>query len=219
MATARTANQIISDALKQAGNETISSEAQIWLNNFLDRMYEDLRWPFQEETSTGSLAQSASTANLPSDFIDFWDRNGLRLEDDDGNFVVVVPRPADMFDTLVDPSTEGTPEIALVNFADLVWSPYPRPNQAYTWHLRYKKKPARVSNFDATISPFSNDELLTQAVFVKALQFEDDDRYVQEAAILEKMIKMYKRGFNLSPTKGTRLSFQSQVFRGITPLR
>ncbi len=219
MATARTANEIISDALKQIGNETLTTNAQVWLNNFLDRMYEDLKWPFQEESASGSVTEGASTVNLPADFIDFWDRNGLRLQDSDGNQFRVVPRSADDFDMLVQPTTPGTPEIALVNFADLTWQPYPAPDQTYTWLLRYKKKPARITNFDAVISPFSNDELLFQAVFVKGLQFEDDDRYVPESLVLEKMIKMYKRGFNLSPTKGKTMNLGSQTFRGITALR
>ena len=219
MATARTANQIISDALKQVGNETLTSEAQIWLNNFLDRMYEDLKWPFQEESASGTITEGDTSVDLPSDFADLWNSSGLRLEDEDGNIFRLFPRTPEDFDLLVQPSTAGAPEIALINFADLTWQPYPTPDKTYTWLLRYKKKPARVSNFDAVVSPFSNDELLTQAVFVKALQFEDDDRYVQEAAILEKQIKAYKRGFNLSPTKGKKLAFQNQTFRGISALR
>lgn len=218
MSSARTANEIISDALKQVGNETLTSEAQTWLANFLDRLYEDYRWPFQEKSASGTVTEGSTSVNLPSDFLDFWDRNGLRLEDEDGNLSRVVPRQADEFDLLVQPNDEGLPEIALVNLADMTWQPYPTPDKTYTWRLRYKYKPTRISDFDAVVT-FPNDELLTQAVFVKALQFEDDDRYATEATILDGMIKRFRKGFNVSPTKGKSLKFQSQTFRGITNFR
>jgi hypothetical protein len=216
--SARTGTQIISDALKQLGNETLTSEAQVWLNNFLDRLYEDYRWPFQEKTATGTVTEGQTSVDLPSDFLDFWDRNGLRLEDEDGNLSRVLPRQADEFDLVVQPNDQGQPEIALVDLAALTWQPYPTPDKTYTWILRYKYKPARITDFGQVIT-FSNDELLTQAVFVKGLQFEDDDRYVPESQVLELMIKRFRRGYNVSPLKGKALRYQSQTFRGITAFR
>lgn len=219
MPSSRTANEIISDALKQLGNETLTDNAEVWLNNFLDRLYEDYRWPFQEKTATGSLTIGATSVDLPDDFVDFWDRNGLRLADEDGNLFRLVPTPADEFDLLVQPTTtDGPPELALVNLNDMTWQPYPVPDQAYTWRLRYKYKPSRVTDFDTEVT-FPNDELLTQAVFVKGLQFEDDDRYVPESQILEMMIRRFRKGFNVSPTKGKSTKFQSQTFRSITNFR
>lgn len=218
MASGRTGTEIISDALKLLGNETLTSEGQVWLNNILDRLYEDYRWPFQEETATGAVAAGSTSIALPSDFADFWDRHGLRLVDDDGNQFSLIPVSADEFDGLIDPDLSGQPENAYVDLADLVWRPYPVPEQAYTYRLRYKKKPARITNFALTVT-FPNDMLLTQAVFVRGLQHEDDDRYVGEAQILEGMIKNFLKGKNVSPLKVGKVRFLSPTFRNISALR
>jgi hypothetical protein len=217
--SSRTPNQIISDALKLLGNETVTDEAQVWLNNILDRLYEDYRWPFQEKSASGTMAAGATAIALPTDFADFWDRNGLRLVDDNNNFSRIVPLQADTFDLQVNPNQVGPPEFARVDMAELEWQPFPVPDVSYGWRLRYKKRPDRITDFNTDVIAFPNDAILTQAVFVRGLQFEDDDRYPQELNILENMLKKYRRGYNVSPTKGTVIKFQSQTFKAIDSFR
>jgi hypothetical protein len=214
----RTGSEIISDALKLLGNETLTTEAQVWLNNILARLYEDHRWPFQEKTATGTVTPGSTAIALPADFADFWDRNGLRLQDSSGNLFRVLPLQADDFDLMYQPGESGRPEFARVDLAEMEWQPSPIPDAIYTWILRYKKAFVEITDFSAAID-FPNDMLLTQAVFVRGLQFEDDDRYPAELNVLEAMTKKFRRGYNVSPTKGTALRFQSQTFKGITALR
>lgn len=217
--SSRTPNQIISDALKLLGNETLTDEAEVWLNNSLDRLYEDYRWPFQEKSASGSLLAGDTSIALPTDFVDFWDRNGLRYQDDDGNIARIIPLQADVFDLRVTGSTVGAPQFAKVDLALMTWQPDPTPDANYTWLLRYKKRPLRITDFAAGTIAFPNDTILTQAVFVRGLQFEDDDRYPTEMGVLDMMIKKYRRGYNVSPTKGTTVRFQSQTFKGIDSFR
>jgi len=217
--SSRTPNEIISDALKLLGNETLTNEAEVWLNNILDRLYEDYRWPFQEKSVTGSVPAGATSINLPDDFVDFWDRNGLRLVDDNNNISRIVPIQADTFDLIVQPTVVGAPEFARIDLATMTWQPYPTPDVTYSYRLRYKKRPDRITDFDSDVIVFPNDAVLTQAVFVRGLQQEDDDRYSAELGILQNMIKAYRRGYNVSPTKGTTIRFQSQTFKGIDSFR
>jgi hypothetical protein len=217
--SSRTPNQIISDALKLLGNETLTAEAEVWLNNVLDRLYEDFRWPFQEKSATGAIAAGATSIALPDDFVDFWDRNGLRLVDSNNNISRIIPTQADSFDLIVQDNTIGPPEFARIDLSLMIWQPYPTPDVNYSYRLRYKKRPDRITDFDADVIVFPNDAILTQAVFIRGLQFEDDDRYPQELQILENMIKKYRRGYNVSPTKGTTVKFQSQTFKGIDSFR
>jgi len=214
----RTGTEIISDALKLLGNETIDTEAQVWLNNILARLYEDFRWPFQEKSASGTVTAGASAIALPVDFLDFWDRNGLRIQDSSGNLFRVVPLQADDFDLIRQPSESGRPEKARIDLAEMEWQPYPTPDIAYTWLLRYKKSFTEITDFSASID-FPNDTLLTQALFVRGLQFEDDDRYSVELGVLEAMTKRFRRGYNVSPTKGTAMRFQSQTFKGISAFK
>lgn len=216
MASARTGTEIISDALKLLGNETISDLGQVWLNNFLDRLYQDYRWAFQEASTTGSLTAGQSSVNLPSDFLDLWTKSSLKIRDEQGNYQSLFPLSADDFDQIIDPGLVGKPEHALIDMATLTWRPYPLPDVAtYTWTLRYKKKPARITDFSQVIT-FPNDELLTQAVFVKGLQYEDDDRYVKESEVLELMLRRFRKGYNVSPGRNQKMRVQTTTFR--TPL-
>lgn len=215
--SALTRDQIVDTALKQAGNTSITDLANTWLNNILDRLYEDYHWPFQEKTTTGTLAQGATTVSLPSDYADVWNEYGLKIEDSDGKFQPLLIRDADYLDTLVDPSVQGPPEIAIVDLKARTWRPYPLPGKAYTWHLRYKFKPARLTG--NTAPEFPNDQLLIDAVYTLALKYEDDDRAPQELSFLDLLVKKYRKGFNRSPLKGDKLEMSPEVFKPIGSLR
>jgi hypothetical protein len=206
--SALTANQIISEALTLAGNPSLTTIAQEWLNNILDRLYEDFRWPFLQKIATGNVDSSNA---LPADFSDLWNREGLKVIDTTGNMTSLNVIQADQYDLLTNPSLPGAPTDALFDLNTLTWAPYPLPNTPFTYSLRYKYKPARVTNFDAVVT-FPNDALLVQAVYVRALQHEDDARYDVESIVLLNMTKAYLRSFNVSPLKGRNLSLSSRVF-------
>jgi hypothetical protein len=207
---ALTSTTIISQALGRLGNDSLTTEAGIWLLNALDRLYEDFAWPFLETTATGSLTVGQSSVNLPSDFDSPISHNSFSVIDSDGiHFTLSFNTGYDQ-DSLADPTLEGSPESALINLDTMTWRPYPLPGQIYTWQVRYKKKPARS---DVAFTPdFPNDDVLIQAVYVRGLQYEDDDRFGAENTELQRMVAMYKRKFNLQPQKSQRVQF-SRKFR------
>ena len=203
-----TRDQIVNDAIKRAGNESLLTEGREWLNDWLDRLYEDYRWPEQEQVAQGSLAIGDTTVSLPSTFSDLWNRRALRLEDSDSNFHSLDIVTPDFLDTLVAPDLAGEPTHALIDFGDSTWRPYPIPDEAYTWHLRFKQKPVRLTADTAPL--FKNDAILKQAVYVSTLQYEDDERYASELTILTRMIELYRKGRNISPNRAGSVPLSSK---------
>lgn len=197
--SALTSTQIVSQALGRLGNDSLTTEAGIWLNNALDRLYEDFAWPFLETTATGTLTIGASSVNLPADFDSPISHNSLVLIDENSNFHSLTFNTGFDQDMIAKPSLEGQPISAILNTDTMTWRPYPLSTQAYTWQLRYKKKITRGT--EPFTPDFPNDDILIQAVYVRGLQHEDDDRFAAENTELQRMIAIYKRKFNLQPQK------------------
>jgi hypothetical protein len=203
-----TSTSLISQALKKLGNETLADDADLWLANILDRLYEDHKWPFLEKVETGAVAISDSSIDLPSDFDSPWDVNSFKLRDSDGNEYPLAFATQYDQDNLISPSGTGAPQHALINLEDMTWRPYPLAAEAYTYVIRYRYKPTRDTGIYTPVFP--NDAILVQALFVDGLQHEDDDRYPVEMARLEKMIRAYKGKFNRQPLKSQKLRLSSR---------
>ena len=200
---ALTSTTIVDQALGRLGNDSLTVEAGIWLLNALDRLYEDFAWPFLETTATGTLTEGQSSVNLPSDFDSPISHNSFVVIDEDDVYHALSFNTGFDQDQLVNPALDGPPQRALVNLDTMTWRPYPLPDKIYTWQVRYKKKPARS---DVEFTPdFPNDDILIQAVYIRGLQYEDDDRFDAENKELQRMIAMYKRKFNLQPQKSQRV--------------
>lgn len=203
-------DELISQALKRVGNETITTDAQTWLLNVLDRLYEDFAWPFLEKLTTGNLTSGQSSVSLPADFDSPWDKNSFVLIDSNSSYHPLAFATGYDQDFLANPATTGTPTQALIDLGSDTWRPYPLPETAYTWQVRYKRKPTRTDPY-ATFTPdFPNDEIIIQAVFVRALQHEDDDRYVPESQILAQMIARYKAKFNLQAQRSPKVRLSAR---------
>lgn len=201
-------DELISVALKKVGNETLADDAKIWLANILDRLYEDFKFPFLEDTAQGALTSGQSSVTLPADFFEPWDVNSFMLIGSDGGQYPLSFNTQYDQDNILAPSVSGGPRTALIDLAAMTWRPYPLPEQAYTWNIRYRKKPVRDDGATPYTPLFPNDQLLIQALFVEALDHEDDDRYPMQLGLLHKMVKLYQGTFNKMPNKSqtTRLS-------------
>jgi len=198
---------LISTALKKLGNETITTDAEVWLLNVLDRLYEDYKWPFLEKIATGNLTPSQSSVDLPADFDCPWDNDSFQVIDSSGAHIPLTFTTQYGQDLITSPSTTGTPQAALINLQSMTWRPYPLPNTSYTYQVRYKYKPERIDPY-ATFTPvFPNDQIVIQALFVEGLQHEDDDRYPTELGILQKMVMNYQGKFNKQAQKSPRMRF------------
>jgi hypothetical protein len=201
--SALTSTVIIAQALGRLGNDSLTTEAGIWLLNALDRLYEDFAWPFLETTATGALTEGQSSVNLPADFDSPVSHNSFGVIDENGMHHALSFNTGFDQDQLVNPALDGTPQTALINLDTMTWRPYPLPEKAYTWQVRYKKKIARPT--EPFTADFPNDDILIQAVYVRGLQYEDDDRFTAENTELQRMIAIYKRKFNLQPQKQLRI--------------
>jgi hypothetical protein len=209
-----TRDAIVSSALRRIGNETITTDAIVWLLNFVDDLYTNYKWPFAEKTTTGSITAGQTSVALPTDFGDLYDKQSLRIIDSAGTSHPLSPWTPNELDVQADPDAIGQPFRAIFDLNGKTWRPYPLPNQSFTYNLRYRVKPARVAS-DVVI-PFPNDEILIQGVFVKALQYEDDERFKDKLALLEIMIRKLLRGFNMSPIKATGTRYNPLRF--LTPV-
>lgn len=222
MSTALDFDTIVAHAGKLVGNETLTTFAGVWLNNIIDSLAQNHRWPELEKVATGSLAQFGGTTpivvSLPADFGDLWDQHSLSILDTNGSHSVLTPQTWEWYDLITSPLTPGSPGHAAFNLNTQQWTPYPQPSQVYTWQLRYLLKPSRIVTGTDTI-PFGTDEIFIQALFVRLLQFEDDSRYPAEYAVLQSMIHQFFGATNTSPIKSPKVRFNSNTFKGMTSYR
>ena len=210
--SARTANQIINAALKRIGNETISAEAQVELNNVLDRLYVDFRWPFLKSFVSGTISQGATSTALPTDFVDLWDRHSLSVIDlSSENKIPITVWSQQEYDLYDSPSSDGTPKVVLVNYNTLTFRLSPLPNQNYGYELFYRAKPTRITNFDAVVN-FPNDQLLEQYIFAWACSFEDDERAMGEMQMAEKLMRQFLKSYNVGTGKNSKVSLSPNKF-------
>lgn len=218
--SAQNSDTLISNALTRLGNPTLTTEAQTWILNILDRFYEDFRWPFLEKMFISSIAASQSAIALPADFDEPWDNDSFVLIDPtSGAYQYLQPIMQFNFDALSNPvSTASPPKFALIDGNAKTWTPYPLAAKTYTLHLRYKYKPVRPGSYSNFTPAFPNDQLIEQAIFVTGLQREDDERYQVELAVLKQMMGQYKAKFNRNPHKNVAVRL-SNKFKQIVVIR
>lgn len=195
MATTLTQTQLITYAGQKAGNEAIPVlTLKDWLNNIIDSLGRAVKWPEFQKIASATLASAGSTFNLPADYEDLWDENSLRLETATTSTTLIIRDPEWRSLCL---GLTGAPKWAIIDMVNRVVTVYPAADQSYTYKLLYRMKPSRLAT-DATI-PFGNDDIFIQSLYVQILQYESDDRYTAEAAILTKLIEAYLDIYNTGP--------------------
>jgi len=220
MATALTRDTLVQYAGKRAGNESLATFCNDWLNNIIDTLAQNYKFPELEKLVTGALAGHGSTAptvvdtiNLPADFGDLFDVHSLGVIDSFGTHNTLTPRDTDYYDTISSPLIVGTPNTAIFDLDNKQWTPFPLPQLDYTYQLRYRAKPVRLTG--NTTIPFASDDIFIQGLYVQILQYEDDQRYPAEYAVWLQMIGKYIAGFNKSPIKTKSLRLNADTFRRI----
>jgi hypothetical protein len=218
--SAQNSDTLIANALSRLGNPTLTTDAQTWILNILDRFYEDFRWPFLEKLSVTTISASAKNIALPSDFDEPWDNDSFVLVDQtSGAYQYLQPIMQFDYDALSNPLTTASPPLyALIDGNAKTWTPYPLANKTYTLNLRYKYKPVRAGSYSNFTPAFPNDMLIEQAIFVTGLQHEDDERYGMELQQLQRMMGEYKAKFNKNPHKNLAARL-SNKFKQIVVIR
>lgn len=210
--TIKTANQIIDLALRRIGNTTITADAQAELNNILDRLYTDFRWPFLKTIGTGSISEDQTSEPLPSTFVDLWDRQSLHLIDPTTNARIPLETLAQQgYDPLRNPRKSGTPSFVVIDYNTMTWITYPLPNKAYDYEIIYRARPAQITDFDTVIN-FPNESLLEQLLFAWACDFEDDERANDELAKADRLLRQFLKSFNVNTGKSATMSLRPSRF-------
>lgn len=174
-----TRGQIITEGLSQAGRQDLTSNARLWLNLFLTKMYKNQDYIWMIKTSDGLvLTQGCS---FPSDF--------LRNHSDNivingaGNVRELEFITADKYDyQLRFSQSAGLPRMVYPNHDVRQFLFWPLPNAAYTFNLKYYYLPTLPDPTDAATDsqvPKWDDDIsiLIQHIYKKALQYNDDARY------------------------------------------
>ncbi len=225
---ALTRGEIVAAALQLAGQPILTTQAGIWLNAFLNKVYSRWNWPF--------LLESASGISLPAGSA------GVLVGAGSGGItagVVKVTKAA-----IAEPGTDkdATP-LALRGHMDLLpnddpaWSrsatgrpwgllvdatpqvvgqwklaPLPQADKAYLLVVKYQPIIAPLTS-DLQIPLYPSDETLVQAVYSKALRYNQDERWLQEAAALQNMISDDVVTYGAAPGHNQVLGLDEEVFR------
>jgi hypothetical protein len=213
-----TGQQIVDAVLRKVGNTTIEDDAKVELQNIVNRLHSDYRWPFDRRTATGSIAQGDTSISLPAAFEDLWDRWSVHLTDSSGNILIPLQMSFDEFDQQIYAAQQGPSTRVVIDLGSNTARLYMLPDRAYTYSITYKIKATTISDWSDTID-FPNDSLLQQLLFVWACQYEDDDRYPAELGIAKEMLKEYRKKFNVSPTKKALEALSPATFPPMGALR
>lgn len=183
--------QIIQEALNLANRTDLLSEARLWLNMFLDGQYRNQDWPFAMKTASLAVTQGAT---IPTDY--------LRARSADiingSNRLPVLFLTPEQYD--FDRQSSINPSIPRKVYVDQYARTFnwvPAPSEVFTMELRYYFLPVLPDPYtpigDSETPLWAvDDDILIQAVYVKALQFDDDARFDKESARLDDMIKKAK---------------------------
>jgi hypothetical protein len=164
-----------------------SSETIQYVNDTVNDVYNEYRLPFMETTSNGTMTALDSdiygVATLPIDYVQAIDLiittqgQERRLPYRDADQIAGIYPDSD--DTTAHPA--GQPEY-WYKYADTI-RVFPTPNAAYTFTLRYYKRPALLSaNADIPSLPSEFEELIVVGASYRIMQVKDN---YDQAGILE----------------------------------
>ena len=191
---ALTRAQIIGEALSQVGRTDLTSNARLWLNLFLEKIYknQDFDWLVKD---SGLVALTDGGA-VPSNY---WKMKSAALYSDTAKQNEVLTVFADEWASLQGLNASGSPTKVWVDELNRVFNFYPTPSESYNWRYFYYHTPTLPTHTDGTGDSASpvwglNDDILIRAVQLKALYYNDDKRYSE--AIQELMMEIQAAKLN-----------------------
>ena len=183
--------QIIQEALNRANRPDLVSEARLWLNIFLEGQYRNQDWPFAMKTVTLPVVEGAL---IPDDYLRSRTAN-LIFGNNRLPILFLTPEQYD-YDRMTNVST-GKPRKCYIdqNTRTMHWIQL--PDQAYSFEMRYYYMPDMPDPHspigDTEVPLWRIDfEVLIQAVYVRALQYDDDARYSAENQYLSELLRTAK---------------------------
>jgi len=206
--------QIIDEGLVQAGRKDLKSNARLWLNLFLDKIYRTQDFEWLVKVSAPKAITDGQT--LPGDYRAMKTatlyNNGVRA-----NEIVFVTR--DHFENLLrgGATATGAPRYGTVDELNNKVYFYPAPNGNYQWGFLYFHIPTIPDSTDTSADLDEpvwrlHDDVLVKAIQLKALYYNDDQRYQAEVAELMKEIEVAKMNSGDRRGGSSRLKF-GKTFR------
>lgn len=180
-----TRGQIISTALTRAGREDLTSDARRWLNTFLETMYtdQDFNWLLKR------LYNQAITQDMsfPADY------RALKVARIKGSNLDLEEVSVDELFSFSTDVSGGAPTKIYADRGLRQFHFWPAPGAGYYMDLAYYYMPTLPDATDpATDSQTPvwglSVEVLVQAIYVKALEYNDDVRQDKEMDKLRGMI-------------------------------
>ena len=184
----------VAQALKRANATDIGTDTTIHdfcvteVINWLDNNFRTHRWDFMRAETSTSLAASATSISLASDY---YRMNTVKLKDSAGNYFPLQIKDRTAFDRLADPTLEGKPEMCAVLGSSLYF--FPVPNEAFTVYYSYWKTISSITS--ATDVPADigyTDQIVQRVAFIAARQYDMLD-FSSEYQLLQKDLADYRR--------------------------
>jgi len=180
----RTHDQLITNALVEAGDTSLSTLASDWLNDWLDARYCDWPWPFCTTRLSYSWTSGTTSLTLgngsggvterirrildPIKFRSstFADRGSARIVDISG---LPDSQDPDMNDSSTHVGLPSTFTVEASSAAAHQWvlKPQPVPDRALTVLIRYLHIPERITG--STVPLYPSDRTMEMAIIQKAL--------------------------------------------------
>lgn len=183
--------QIIQEALNRANRPDLLSEGRLWLNMFLDGQYRNQDWPFAMKISTLSVVEGGA---VPADYLRARSAQ-LIVGNTRQDIRFLTPEQYDHHRR--SNITTGKPLMVFVDQYLGTFNWVQIPDQAYSFELRYYFMPTLPDPYspigDSETPLWKVDEdVLIQAVYVRALEYDDDSRFDKEDQRLKEMLRESK---------------------------
>ena len=180
---ALTRAQIIAEGLSMAGRSDLTSNARLWLNLFLEKIYKTYDWEWLVKDA--GVAAISDGGAFPADYWKFKTAN--LLDASTGAFICEVNSltPDQYAYRLRGGSVSGTPREVFLNLDARTYHFWPTPSVSYNWRLFYYYLPTLPDHTSGTGDSATpkwglHDDVLIRAIQLKALYYNDDARYQSE---------------------------------------
>lgn len=182
-----TRGQIIAEGLSQVGRSDLTSNARLWLNLFLEKVYKTYDWEWLVKDN--GVAAITDGGSFP---VDYWKFKTANLLDGttEGFICELDTLTADQYAfRLRGGSVSGTPREVFLNLDARSFHLWPTPNLSFKWRLFYYYLPTIPTHTNGSGDGNTpkwglHDDILIRAIQLKATYYNDDTRYASEEKAL-----------------------------------
>jgi len=161
------------------------------------------RWDFMRTETSKAIVEADNSIDLADDY---WKMYNAKLENSEGNKTPIEVKDRNAIDSVVNPTTKGTPYMCAVFGTELHF--YYAADKAYTIYYTYYKTQGDLTV--DKIAPFP-DDIIEQIAYIFAMQYDRIDTSKQEI-VLEHKLKNLRRGSEDEGVSGSEIGLDPHVF-------